>query len=556
MYAESSVRTVAAFALSLLITTIASAQVTIPTVAAPPTVCSTLQPSESYSETRSFKIYLGGCIVSYTVPTGEWNAILTSDGYRPGFDVPKYIENFSAEFQDSFDFLHIVLDVDSRPTTIPYSGAYFSVSSRLPTRKTRRLGAFVSTAFSPLGNTIENGPILHEILHEWANFGAVPTTVAAHWGFSSVGGQLGGFFGVPEPLSGDLYKGYGPPQTCLASATEKERQDYCSPRAYWNTVANYGNTIMYSPLELWSMGLSSDATVPPILIAENPTLIANGPTFVATGFTTFTIAQIRARLGAAAPDTLTAQRHFRIAHLVLTDKASLDRVTVDRMNRSIEEFSRDGVPAYGRGPLGNSPYIVFHNFNTATGGLATMRAGAIADEVRVWPTNMQMQFEFYNSSFEYYFFTGRSEELVALDRAGSGWARTGKQFQLLATADTGAKGVSRYYFDQIAKAGSRGSHFFTIVDADKATLNALNPSNQARPRLPVNEGAIGYALEAVGSGLNAACPVETLPLRRLFRGGSRFPDDPNHRFTTDRAIYDQFVANGWDGEGIAMCVPK
>ena len=45
-----------------------------------------------------------------------------------------------------------------------------------------------------------------------------------------------------------------------------------------------------------------------------------------------------------------------------------------------------------------------------------------------------------------------------------------------------------------------------------------------------------------------------VPVYRLFRG-SKFPDDPNHRFTTSLAVYNQFVAQNWDGEGVAFCVP-
>jgi hypothetical protein len=41
----------------------------------------------------------------------------------------------------------------------------------------------------------------------------------------------------------------------------------------------------------------------------------------------------------------------------------------------------------------------------------------------------------------------------------------------------------------------------------------------------------------------------------LFRGSARFPDDPNHRFTTNAAVYNAFVAQGWDGEGVNFCVP-
>ena len=44
--------------------------------------------------------------------------------------------------------------------------------------------------------------------------------------------------------------------------------------------------------------------------------------------------------------------------------------------------------------------------------------------------------------------------------------------------------------------------------------------------------------------------------RQAFRGYERFPDDSNHRFTSDKAVFDQLVANGWDGEGSRMCAPQ
>jgi hypothetical protein len=42
---------------------------------------------------------------------------------------------------------------------------------------------------------------------------------------------------------------------------------------------------------------------------------------------------------------------------------------------------------------------------------------------------------------------------------------------------------------------------------------------------------------------------------RLFRG-AKFVDDANHRLTADKALYKQFVATGWDGEGVNFCVPQ
>ena len=64
----------------------------------------------------------------------------------------------------------------------------------------------------------------------------------------------------------------------------------------------------------------------------------------------------------------------------------------------------------------------------------------------------------------------------------------------------------------------------------------------------------GFAYRPNGSGVSATCASGRVPVYRLFRG-SKFPDDPDHRFTTSLAVYNQFVAQNWDGEGVAFCVP-
>ena len=56
-------------------------------------------------------------------------------------------------------------------------------------------------------------------------------------------------------------------------------------------------------------------------------------------------------------------------------------------------------------------------------------------------------------------------------------------------------------------------------------------------------------------GVGGSCAVGLTPVLRVFRGNAKFPDDPNHRFTTSQAIYDEFVGKGWDGEGVKFCVP-
>ena len=192
-------------------------------------------------------------------------------------------------------------------------------------------------------------------------------------------------------------------------------------------------------------------------------------------------------------------------------------------------------------------------FFVATGG----RAAVIATvDPNIPLANKVTVVEYFNSQLSYYFLTSRDNEKALLDTA-PGWAKTGASFPMLANPAAEASGNVRFYFDKIAKSSTRGSHFYSINASDIALLHAANPTNANIARLPVDEGIDSFAYRPTGSGAgaSASCAAGTAPVYRLFRGGTKFPDDPNHRFTTSKATYDQFVALGWDGEGINFCVP-
>ena len=163
--------------------------------------------------------------------------------------------------------------------------------------------------------------------------------------------------------------------------------------------------------------------------------------------------------------------------------------------------------------------------------------------------------EYVYNPLNYYFLTSRDTDKALLD-ATPGWARTGQSFSSLSFADPGSIGINRYYFDQVAKNQTRGSHFYTLVDSEKIALGALNPTNQPSPRLPYNEGIDSYAFLPVVEGVGGRCAAGQTPVYRTFRGQFRFPDDPNHRFTISLTLYSQLVAQGWDGEGVKMCAPN
>ena len=162
--------------------------------------------------------------------------------------------------------------------------------------------------------------------------------------------------------------------------------------------------------------------------------------------------------------------------------------------------------------------------------------------------------EYRHPPLDYYFITSRPAEIALLD-ATPPFVRTGQSFLVFTNSAIGAQPITRFYFDKVAVGGARGSHFYTLVDAELLALVGLNPSNAPLPRLPVSEGVDSFAHLPLVEGVGGSCAAGLIPVYRLFRGNARFPDNPNHRFTTSTVLFNEFVSQGWDGEGVKLCVP-
>ncbi len=308
---------------------------------------------------------------------------------------------------------------------------------------------------------------------------------------------------------------------------------------------------VFNPLDLYLMGLMPASEVPDQWVITDPTFAANWGTMcdgrlLTTGFSRLTISDVITVNGPRVPDYSSTQRTFRVATVVVSDGLlSPDAMSFfDYFAKRMEARERVAVTD-GRIKAPGAPFFV------ATGGRGALNA--TVDPTVTVPTRVTAT-EYLHAQLNYYFLTSRDNEKALLDVA-PGWSRTGASFNMFAYPDASLNANVRFYFDQIAKNGLRGSHFYTVSPADVAALQALNPTNAAAPRLPVNEGVDSYGYRPIGSGVSAVCPSGTTPVYRLFRGNARFPDDPNHRFTTSKTVYDQFVAAGWDGEGINICAP-
>ena len=306
----------------------------------------------------------------------------------------------------------------------------------------------------------------------------------------------------------------------------------------------------FNPLDLYMMGLMPASEVPDQWVVTDTNFGANWSTqcdgrLLTSGFTRLTINDVIAANGARVPAYTATQRTFRVATVIVSDGLlSADAMAFyDYFAQRME--ARERLPIHeGFSKQPGAPFFV------ATGGRGALIA--TVDTAVVVPTRVTLV-EYYHAGLNYYFMTSRDNEKALLD-AVPAWARTGATFPMLAYPEPAVSGNVRFFFDKVAKSGTRGSHFYTISSSDVAALTALNPTNAATPQKPQNEGVDSYAYRPNGTGVSATCGAGQVPVYRLFRG-SKFPDDPNHRFTTSLSIYNQFVAQNWDGEGVAFCVP-
>ena len=193
------------------------------------------------------------------------------------------------------------------------------------------------------------------------------------------------------------------------------------------------------------------------------------------------------------------------------------------------------------------------NHSTYSNRICLVRLRGDATATAIAPNKTMAEFRYL--PLDYYFITSRNSEKALLDGlASTGWERTGQTFAVQTEKAAANVAISRFFFDKVAIGKSRGSHFYTAIESEKAALRALNPSNSTSPTLPFDEGEDSYAFLPPIEGIGGSCANNLVPVFRVFRGSARFPDNPNHRFVTDPALYRQLVSQGWDDEGVKLCV--
>jgi hypothetical protein len=271
-----------------------------------------------------------------------------------------------SHLKDDFDFIVLIGSADANAIFSSYEGIH------IPARNdVQGIGLALSdntAAFGSAGrlrgvvqlnrrNGLRNGPSLHELLHAWANY-AADTGLAAHWNFSSSGGgQLGGFDGSTlRDLGGGRFQ---------ATSGQPGRTGF-------GQNANGGNSVPYSDVELYLMGLRAAAGVPDLMVANSPAFVdaANG-IFSATGFTTHTIDSIVARLGPRVPDVASSPKNFKLLVVVLA-RAELGDSEFNSLDEDVRLF----------GLAGDDGRPNEFNFWEATRGVGTLTVDGLAASLR------------------------------------------------------------------------------------------------------------------------------------------------------------------------------
>ena len=211
-------------------------------------------------------------------------------------------------FEDTFDYLMLFSNLDNyseNRESVAYGRYRPVMNDTMGTGQgrffDRRSGSRLLRGIIefPFNSALLYGPALHELQHAWGNY-AISTSYFSHWGFSSANGQLGGF-------DRSLLVDYG---------------DGLYSAGIFGTIANGGNSVPYSPIELYFAGLIEPDKVPDLWVARDGEWIDaddEPPRFSARDVREYTIDEIIARVGVRNPPASASQRHFRAAVILLTD---------------------------------------------------------------------------------------------------------------------------------------------------------------------------------------------------------------------------------------------
>lgn len=271
-----------------------------------------------------------------------------------------WARRFYAKHADDYDFVQVVM-VGGRRGNRSYGSvrnAVEGIGKPLVDRSAEAgsKGRLLGIALYPMSSGFDAAEktFAHEIGHQWINFlpGAVFNPAQPHWPQGSVGANIMGS-NLVGGVGGDHPYVYEP-----------------NAGGYQLKAAPPGQTSVFNMMELYMMGLASAAEVPEyVVLRDQARHVGVGTQLSASDVQVIRIADVVAAAGARKPDASVAQRHFRIATVVVSERP------LDAREMSFYDFFARRAEASTVLPcavlLGEGQCYPWH---LATGGRSTMTA--------------------------------------------------------------------------------------------------------------------------------------------------------------------------------------
>jgi hypothetical protein len=300
---------------------------------------------EQITTNYEFQTNSNSGVYSLLMSATEYADWIGKDDFRNGSVRNLIFEDIYKKFPDEYDFIFLVLNEPNIPEGMSYYGMLIGVSNTI-----EGTGQSIYDYSSDYGSEgklkavmqltglsyLKNGPSLHELMHNWGNFGFETHSVDqpgenitsypywGHWGFTggSTKGQLGGF----------------------DQSTLVELEDNSYSVAPFGPFANGGNGVPYNELELYLMGMVPLSSVNPFDLFSDITEWSATETayeFTANSRITYDNVAIENLLGTRIPNFAESQKEFKLLVVVLTD----EELTTEEWNiidSTAEWFSYSG----------------------------------------------------------------------------------------------------------------------------------------------------------------------------------------------------------------------
>ena len=334
----------------------------------------------------SDKVDPSSILLEVKVSAGQWTTLVSAFYLSELQKISKLVYN---KFNDDFDVIFFVLNTPFDNNIINSLGFYgmnIDVSNDV-----QGIGKNISkndpaiwglnnklksVIFFPYYDAILTGPALHELCHNWAAF-ICPTYTPdnlpyyAHWGMSNAGGQLGGFkyVRVVEENSGGI------PGKTLYQASFKSnsiKPDGSFVYGGFGIQANGGNSLPYSDIELYLMGMKSEQELRNtgfhLDIYSGNDFNNSGVYSLGSGYfysstkTSYTIDDIITMNGVRVPDVSTSQKQFKVLTVAITPEMAT------------ENFSETIIQniSWLAGSMDDATFKDLYNFRQATSNIGSL----------------------------------------------------------------------------------------------------------------------------------------------------------------------------------------